>query len=741
MAETERRRRRPPISCVLCRRRKIRCNRESPCSNCVRSKNANCIYENIFSQSQQDTELHSSIPPIAAVAAPSLTSRSSPRTASTTTTSAAASYQSSQDIEFLKNKIKQLEERLSQSNRTSQSSVQTPTSNIEAISSRIGGTFYVHHEDHLAGQPQSISRSVTHKSRMFGQSHWITGMSLMRDILELIEPHVHEDTCKITTLMVKSKSLARTIKAQRTPHWPSPLKTDLPPKDIADELVGRYCQTTETIYRILHIPSFKRDYEAYWKSQAGPNTAFLVQLKLVLAIGATTYDEKFTLRTSAMQWVYEAQTWISEPGFKHRLNLQFLQNNILLLLAREFVDVGPDLVWISAGTLVRIAVYMGLHKDPTRLPKVSTFTAEMRRRLWNTILEISLQLSLVSGGPPFISMDMFNTEPPGNFDDEQLAVDDPPPKPESYFTQTSIAIILRKTFEARLAVVKFLNNHGSSGTYKETLQLDVELRASYKTVLRTLQGYKSTTGSQLSEFAMDVVSLIMNRYRLSLHIPFFPPAMDEAAYAFSRKVVVETSLKIWRGVFPSPLTSTSQSCHDIIVPSQHFLARLVVCASGFFRLSPLQASVLIASELMGQLREEETLGLGLVRQDLLSVVSEAKIWAWKCIEAGETSIKGYFLASLHAARIEGLMQGLEKEELSRFVVKEGEKAEEMCIPLLEGMLSSRNPEGSTGAPEQTTPSQLVEDWDLTMSDALFDFGETELVNWGFDENYQGLSFN
>lgn len=166
-------------SCVLCRRRKIRCNRESPCSNCVRSKNANCIYENLFSQPQQATELHSSISPIAAVAAPSLTSKSSPRVASTTTASTAAGYQSSQDIEFLKNKIKELEERLSQSNGTSQSPIQTPGSNIEAISSRIGGTFYVHHEEPLAGQPQNISRSVTHKSRMFGQSHWITGMALV----------------------------------------------------------------------------------------------------------------------------------------------------------------------------------------------------------------------------------------------------------------------------------------------------------------------------------------------------------------------------------------------------------------------------------------------------------------------------------------------------------------------------------------------------------------------------------
>ncbi|KAF1948366.1 hypothetical protein CC80DRAFT_317587 [Byssothecium circinans] len=41
-----RRRRRPAVSCVLCRRRKIRCNREAPCSNCVKSKSA-CAYDSL----------------------------------------------------------------------------------------------------------------------------------------------------------------------------------------------------------------------------------------------------------------------------------------------------------------------------------------------------------------------------------------------------------------------------------------------------------------------------------------------------------------------------------------------------------------------------------------------------------------------------------------------------------------------------------------------------------------------
>ena len=93
-------------------------------------------------------------------------------------------------------------------------------------------------------------------------------------------------------------------------------KADLPPKYVADKPVDCYLRTTETIYRILHVPTLRRDYEALWVSDTEPDTVFLVQLKLVLAIGATTYDEQFSLRASAIQWLYEAQAWFSEPEFR-----------------------------------------------------------------------------------------------------------------------------------------------------------------------------------------------------------------------------------------------------------------------------------------------------------------------------------------------------------------------------------------------------------------------------------------
>ncbi|KAI0884899.1 putative C6 transcription factor [Annulohypoxylon maeteangense] len=751
MADPERRRRRPPV------RRKLRCSRESPCSNCVKSRSGSCVYENFISHPQQRAELGLGVrhresqylAPINSVSSTATattvannTSQSSPKAASSTTGSTSASH-SSQEVESLRSRIKQLEEQLSKINLApSQPPVPLSDSNIEIIDSRISGTFYIHHEDDFTGQPRAISRSVTHKTRVFGQSHWITGFSLVRDIIGIFEPYVRDESSKISVLMQKSKCLARSIKDRRSAQWPSPPVADLPSKDVADELVNHYFRTVEPVYRILHIPTFKRDYEAHWVSTSSePNIPFLVQLKLVLAIGATTYDELFSLKASAIGWVFEAQTWISEPGFKHRLNLQYIQTNILLLIAREFVDVGPDLVWISAGTLLRTAIYMGLHKDPKRLPKMSIFAAEMRRRLWNTILELSTQLSLTSGGPPFISLDSFDTEPPGNFDDEQITADNPVPKPETSFTQMSTAIALRTMFATRLSITKFLNDHNSRGTYGETLRLDAELRTAYKSVLRLLRGYKSGPGLRPSEFEVDMVSLLMNRYILSLHNPYFNPATQEAAYAFSRKVIIESSLKVWRTMYPSSTTMSFQTSKETEMPpsKQRDLPRLAICASGFFRIITLQASVLIAMELMTQLQEEDILGPGLIRQDLLTIMEEAKTWSWMTIEAGETSIKGYFLASLLAAHVEGRLQGLEKDDLRKFLVKVIEEAEEKCIPKLEEMLARYQTKNAVEELEQshsTSEPQPLGDWDFSMSDALFDFSNPEPINWVFDEASQ-----
>ena len=533
-----------------------------------------------------------------------------------------------------------------------------------------------------------------------------------------MDPYVRDERSKAASGIQRCKALARVIKSQRAPPWPTPPKTGIPSKDVADELVDCYLRTIEPIYRVLHVPNFRKEYEALWSSDTEPETGFLVQLKLVLAIGATTYDEHFSLRTLATQWIYEAHSWLSEPEFKSRLSIQSLQTNLLLLFARETAGIGGSLIWISVGSLLRMAVHMGLHRDPVRLHKRTMYAAEMRRRIWNTILEVNLQSSISSGGPLLVSLDDFDTNPPGNFDDDQLVTEDPAPQSENEFTQTSITIALRKTLPLRLAITKFLNDLSSHRTYEETLQLDAEFKETYKALRRTLQNCKSHTGASPSQFEIRVVDLHMHRYHSALHQPYFDQALQETAFAYSRKVVVETSLKIWCAVHPSSSITAAQSRSNVTLSERDDLARLTICGAGFSRRVTHQAGCLLAIELRAQVQEEDSLGPVPLRPDLLSVLEETRSWAMQCIQAGETNIKCYLLLSLITTQVDGLMRGLRKDELPALLVKTAEDVEDECLPILQEKAAESQKEGTVDGLDQMSlnvASETMEDWDFMVS--------------------------
>src|SRR5690348_15493411 len=138
--------------------------------------------------------------------------------------------------------------------------------------------------------------------------------------MEIIDEHTDE-TSDLITGYQKCKAMGKRIKKLRVPAWPTPLTRHLVSRAISDSLVECYLGTLAKLHRVLHIPTCQQQYDALRASDSEPDREFLVQLRLVHALGATTYDDDFSLRASATQWIYEAQTWISEPEFKSRLGI------------------------------------------------------------------------------------------------------------------------------------------------------------------------------------------------------------------------------------------------------------------------------------------------------------------------------------------------------------------------------------------------------------------------------------
>ncbi|KAJ9142967.1 C6 zinc finger domain-containing protein [Pleurostoma richardsiae] len=757
----DKKRRRPPLACERCRGRKVRCDRKSPCENCIRAKKAaSCTYvpdprlraprtgrdveggdtqvsasaynaphraTTAIDREQIDASAHPREPPNGpqwdfaeisqdpfVISCP-LRSNSGSFCRSPTSPDSPPSKE-----QALVDKVKQLEQQLQ-----------------DLRSSQQGNNIHVapHH------QVQKTTKGMLSKTRYLGQSHWMNGATLFPMLAMFVRKLEADRTSEAYQTLAASKALSKSIKAQRAP---SLLSTDfgqhMPQKELADRLVATYFRTFETVYRIVHIPTFWQQYRRFWNNPAAADQAFLMQLQLCMAIGACFHDDNFSLRRLAMRWVYEAQFWTIQPSEKSRMTIPGLQVLCLLHLARETCAIGPDLLWTTAGTLLRMAMYMGLHRDPQNLPRMSLFSAEIRRRLWATILEFCVQSSLDSGGPPLISFGDYDAAPPSNFNDDDLkeTVNSPVPAPKHIetMTQVSLQIALLNTLPARLAVARSLNEFNSTYSYEDTLKLHSVLTDACRKLTALLNVYASGQATQqgvqaLSPFQLRLVEHSIHRYFLALHIPWLGHSCSDPRYYFSRKMCVETGLRLYRGIIPLHDASTSShgaspfggssSEHPI---EQDDFARLSICGSGAFRSVPVQGLLIIGLELLWQTEEFRDLNVSVTvdsrandslastpgttttnttstsfpasilrgqltsQTELLEAVQFLSAWTKKRILAGETNFKGHLFAGCLLKEIECLQRRMTEPALETSVMEYMTDTVRECFQILKDMAAA-----------------------------------------------------
>lgn len=92
------------------------------------------------------------------------------------------------DVDSMQRRIKELEEQLSRVTYNSRPSTQAPPSSptsYETVMSGLSGTFHVQVDDPLFGEAKASARSVAHKTRVFGQSHWVNGVILVGKLRSL----------------------------------------------------------------------------------------------------------------------------------------------------------------------------------------------------------------------------------------------------------------------------------------------------------------------------------------------------------------------------------------------------------------------------------------------------------------------------------------------------------------------------------------------------------------------------
>jgi hypothetical protein len=513
-------------------------------------------------------------------------------------------------------------------------------------------------------------------------------------------------TVEVMALVDNCRLLRKSIKSQESVPCLDPfpgLYGTIPTRDTCDQLVRAYLRTFELVYRILHVPTFWKQYNQYWESPQTAPPSFTMKLLLVLAIGSTFYqNEDFArVQASAVQWVYAAQWWLTGPTERYTLNMDGMQVQCLLLIAKQASSQGIGTIWISSGSLLRFAFSLGLHRNPTQFSVLSLFQCEMRRRLWATVLEMVVQFSFDASMPSLLSFDDFDCDAPANIDDDEIDENtkiQPSSKPASTLTQMSIQTLLLKSIRKRYEVVHLINDFRNDQSYEGVLKLGSELTSASREITRfflTHSGHHSEHGP--TDFHRKLLEVLMQRSILALHQPFVLEARKDLRFHFSRKISLEASMIILSSI--GKLNAPIGSIEDF--------SRLTICGSGIFKGAiSIDAIIFVCLELIYQLEEEASNTLGVenslaapnilaqlgraARVPLFETLDTVLEQLLHLIAIGQASLKRYIFMSAALAQA----KAMEAREAPDDAMREATKRSlETCHELMTAYLRNTDKSG------------------------------------------------
>jgi hypothetical protein len=388
---------RPRRVCTQCQKAKLKCDRQQPCSSCIKKGAGDlCSYEK-----------------------------------SSVLTAVSSSKNGSED------RLSRLESMVKELIRS------------EAPGKLAGDNFAVANDSHEANEEDASSQERDVESRTYvGSTHW---SAILDDIHEL------KVAARTTAAVEKSDEFmplqrtsihqsgdvifgsARDCSLQQINSLHLPTRAEL------DRLLAKYFSGKTYILPFIHTSQFQRQYRDFWKGSEKCNPLWLSILFSICYITSRLGDTTDSTHGSS-----------TIPG-KSLVNFHVAAGKCLVLgqyqRPQKFAPEAlvmyahcKNLAYLDpsreAGVIlsiaIRMAYEMGYHRDPDHLENFTVFEGEMRRRFWASTKAMDLMVSFMLGLPSNIQLESCDTKPPSNILDSDFDEDSevlPPSRPENEGTK------------------------------------------------------------------------------------------------------------------------------------------------------------------------------------------------------------------------------------------------------------------------------------------------------------------
>lgn len=389
-----------PASCTLCRRRKVKCDRNTPCGNCQRSR-AECV----------------------------------PFIPSGTARGRQGGRKRKREGGELLERIAKLEGlvRSIEGHETPQGEQERATGD-----DTIGATGV--NASASGGPPEIRDRTQPAAPRLdkyLATSFWVSLSEEIHGLKDVFGGSTDDEDEEESELAPPSgmSSLGQQ-QLRQSIHSGFPILRTMIAEDIVlpkPHQVYTFCDiylaNVDPIFKILHGPSLRRYLqENAAELDCSPGPGGLEALRFAIYYAAVTSMDNGECRhrigedrtVLLARYRMGTESALAKADFINTVELSTLQAFVIYLVSVRSNDTSRRM-WTLTSIAVRIAEAMGLHHDSTT-SSFRPFENEMRRRLWWQICDLDHHAALDRASDPLVAANSFTTRLPLHINDEDISI-------------------------------------------------------------------------------------------------------------------------------------------------------------------------------------------------------------------------------------------------------------------------------------------------------------------------------
>ncbi|KAF5982039.1 transcriptional regulatory [Fusarium coicis] len=218
----------------------------------------------------------------------------------------------------------------------------------------------------------------------------------------------------------------------------------VPPRKIVDRYISQYFNTFDSL--IIHRGKFLAEYANFWVNPSAVSIIWVGFLFSVMSMAVSLQKKEagvHGLSASELQTTLDTYRTLTihclVAGDYLRSSVHTVETLLLHFAVDQEAAADANIGnWVLMGVIIRIAMRMGLHREPSHWPNIRPLQAELRRRAWIALYSIDFFTSTQIGLPRIIKDSQCNTRPPSYLLDSDIGFEHDTPPPERPHSEPSM---------------------------------------------------------------------------------------------------------------------------------------------------------------------------------------------------------------------------------------------------------------------------------------------------------------